>query len=103
MGRSLTRPFGLLQLPRDTSCILTAIQERDSPTGNGSGDVCHRTGNPRSAGIRRHGQACPGLDDQGQIYCGSTELRVVSRMTLPHSAMINYLPDLGVSGGTLSR
>ena len=78
MGRSLTWPFGVLQLPRETSCIPAAIRERDSPTGNGSGDVCHRTGNPRSARIRRHGQACPGLDDQGQIYRGSTELRVAS-------------------------
>ena len=33
MGRSLTRPFGLLQLPRETSCIPTAIRERDSRPG----------------------------------------------------------------------
>ena len=78
MGRSLTRPFGLLQLPRETSCIPAAIRERDSLTGNGSGDVCHRTGNPRSAGIRRYGQACPRLNDQEHIYLGSMELRVAS-------------------------
>ena len=56
------------ELPRETNCMLTEIRERDSPTVNGSGDVCQRTGNPCSAGIRRPGQACPGLGDQGQIY-----------------------------------
>ena len=44
------------------------------PTGNGSGYICHRTGNPRSAGIRRHGQACPRLDDQGQCFFGNSHL-----------------------------
>ena len=78
MGRSFTGPFGVLYLPREASCVPTAIRERDSPAGNGSGDVCHRTGNPRGAGIRRHGQACPGCNDQRQIYRGSTELRVAS-------------------------
>ena len=39
---------------------------------NGSGNVSHRIGNPSSKQIRRHGQACPGLDDQRQVYRGST-------------------------------
>ena len=64
--------------------------------------VCHRTGNPRSAGIRRHGQACLGLDDQRQIYCGSTELRVASTsrwgfFRYSHSGHYGSLPSVGES------
>ena len=59
MGRSIKRSFGVIQLSRDTSCVPAAIRECDSLTGSGSGYVRQRAGNPRSAGIRRHGQACP--------------------------------------------
>ena len=59
MGRSIKRSFGVLQLPRETSGVPAAIRERDSPTGSGSGYVCHRAGNPCSAGVRRYGQARP--------------------------------------------
>ena len=105
MGRSLARPFRLLQLPGETSCGPAEIRERDSPTGNGSGDVCHRTGNPRSAVIQRHGQVCPGLDDQEQIYCGSTELRVASTSRwgffgYANSGYCGSLPSVGESFGT---
>ena len=53
-----------------------AVFRRHSPTGNGSGNVCHGIENPSSAGILGHGQARPGLDDQGRICCSSAELRV---------------------------
>ena len=59
MGRHIKRSFGILQLSRETSCVPAAIRECDSPTGSRSGYVRHRAGNPRSAGICGHGQACP--------------------------------------------
>ena len=82
-----------------------AIRERDSPTGNGSRVVRHRTGNPRRAGIRRHGQACPGLDDQGQIHCGSMEPRVASTsrwgfLGCSHPRHCGSLPSVGELFGT---
>ena len=105
MGRPLTRPFGLLQLSGETSCIPAVIREHDLPTGNGSGYICHRTGNPRSVGIQRHVQACPGLDDQGQIYCGSTELRFASTSRrcffgYSHLGHCGSLPCVAESFGT---
>ena len=57
-------------------CVSAAVRERDSPTGNVSGNVCHGIGNPGSAWTRGHGQAHPGLDNQGQIYCSLAELWV---------------------------
>ena len=74
LGVPLTGPFGLLQLPGETGSIPVAVRERYSPTGYGPSNVCHRTGNPNSTGIRRHGQTRPELDDQGHLYRGSTEL-----------------------------
>ena len=32
MGRSLTRPVGLLQFSRETSCVPAVIRERNSPS-----------------------------------------------------------------------
>ena len=51
MGRSIKWSFGVIQRSRETSCVPAAFRERDSPTGSGSGYVCHRAGNPRNAGI----------------------------------------------------
>ena len=68
--------WGLLQFPGETGSIPAAVRERYSPTGNGPGNVCHRTGDPSSTRIRRYWQKSPGRDDQGQIYRGSTELRL---------------------------
>ena len=76
LGLPFTGPFRLLQLPGETGSVPAAFRERYSPTGNGPGNACHRTGDPSSLGIWRYGQTCPGWDDQGQIYRGSAELRL---------------------------
>ena len=60
LGVPLVRPVGLLQRPGETGSIPAAVREHDSPTGNGPGNVCHRTGDPSSTRIRRHGQTRPG-------------------------------------------
>ena len=64
MGGPIEWSFRILQFSGETSGSPAAIRERDSPAGNGSSYVHHRAGYPRGAGIWRHGQACPGCDDQ---------------------------------------
>ena len=68
LGVPLTGSFGLL--PRETGSIPAAVRERYLLTGYGPGNVCHRTGDPSSTGIQRHGQTRPGLDDQGMNRAG---------------------------------
>ena len=48
----LSGPFGLLQLPGETGSIPAAVRERYSLSGNEPANVCHRTGDPSSTGVR---------------------------------------------------